>query len=147
MSAKSSPQEIQDRIFERLLDGIESSLPEELAADSRADGEDVEGIAEKTKSALVSGVRKFTQKKLDEARRTHKARTRLLSRKVTELPPSPVQRRDMLVSWAQSSNVRLTARFRDLSSLTDDDVTSALEELMQLEALEKAESETDDNSK
>jgi hypothetical protein len=30
--------------------------------------------------------------------------------------------------------------------LTDDDVTSALEELMQLEALEKAESETDDNS-
>jgi hypothetical protein len=147
MSAKSSPQEIQDRIFEQLLDGIECSLPEALAADSRADGEDVEGVAEKTKLALLSGVRKFTQKKLDEARRNHKARTRLLSRKVIGLPPSPLERRTMLVSWAQNSNVQLTARFRDLSSLTDDDVTSALEELMQLEELEKAESKTDDNSR
>jgi hypothetical protein len=147
MSAKRSPQEVYDSIFEQLLDGIESSRPEELAAESRANGENVEKVAQAMKSALLAGVRKFTQRNLEQARRVHKARTRMLSRTATSLPASPLERRSLLVSWAQKSGAQLTARFRDLSSLTDDDVTSALEELMQLEALEKAQSETDDNSK
>ena len=71
--------------------------------------------------------------------------TELRSRRFT-LPTTAEERRKLLFNSAQNNRLvqRVTARFRDLTELSDEDVDSALEDLMELGAFDEEDTQTDD---
>jgi hypothetical protein len=130
-----------DAILEELLNSIEAAPAEEIADELRAVGRDVNSMAAEAKHSLLSGVKRFEQRKLQAAREAYKSRTGA-QRKKHALPSTPAGRRDHLLAILAAKpqmQAMLTVQHRDFESLTDDDVKSALEELGELGVFEDDE--------
>ncbi len=147
MSADANRRNMElEGLFDNLADAVEHASPEDLLAEAKAAGQDTEQIASDTKSTLLDAVRGFEQRKLHTARATYRTRAAELKRRHIVLPATAAERRRLLLDAAANNKrvAQVTARFRDLKDLSDEDVESALEELMQLGAFNDTAERTDD---
>jgi len=132
-----------------LADAVERASPEDLLAEAKAAGQDTAEIASDVKSTLLDAIRSFEQRKLHAARARYRTRSTELGRRRILLPASPDARRRLLLEAATNNQrvAQVTARFRDLKELSDEDVQSALEDLMELGVLDDSAEQSDDGNK
>lgn len=137
-----------EAILDNVVESVENTPPEELLAEAARSGEDAAHVAARTKDALLKGIRKFEQRKLHAARSAYDARSSELRKRRFTLPTTADERRRLLFKSAQDNQLvqRVTARFRDLTELSDEDVESALEDLMELGAFDEDDAHTDDGN-
>ncbi|MGA8671262.1 MAG: hypothetical protein WB679_15365 [Terracidiphilus sp.] len=133
-------------ILDNLVDSVESTPAEELFAEAARSGQDTTQVATRAKDSLLKGIRKFEQRKLHTARSAYRVRSSELRSRHFNLPATADERRRLLFASAKDNRLvqRVTARFRDLTDLSDEDVDSALEDLMELGAFDEEDTQTDD---
>jgi hypothetical protein len=127
-----------ESLYANLAQGVENASPEDLLAESKAEGDDTQQVASGVRATLLDAVRSFEQRKLHAARHGYRKRSTELRNRRNVLPPTPAERLALLMKAAGSDErvARVTARFRDFKDLTDEDVQSALNDLMELGALD-----------
>jgi hypothetical protein len=132
-----------DEELARIMSGLaESTLgmsDEEMAEELREEGDAPERVADEVRGVLRRAVKAHRQRDLLAAQKAYEERLRRLGRKKYILPESAAGRRDLLMGLlAGNSNVRslLTAQNRNFTDLPDAEVTSYLEQLHELGALE-----------
>jgi hypothetical protein len=137
-----------DTLFPNLAQGVENASPEDLLAEARAEGQDTEQIASSVRSTLLDAVRSFEQRKLHAARHAYRKRSTDLMNKHIMLPATATARRALLLTAASNDQrvAKVTARFRDLKEISDEDVQSALEDLMELGALDDLGKDNNDGN-
>jgi hypothetical protein len=137
-----------DTLFANLAQGVENASPEDLLAEARAEGQDTEQIASSVRSTLLDAVRSFEQRKLHAARHAYRKRSTDLRNKHIMLPATATARRALLLTAASNDQrvAKVTARFRDLKEISDEDVQSALEDLMELGALDDLGKDNNDGN-
>ena len=130
------------REFGAIMKGIEDSVleasDEEILAEARETEEDVEASAERLRFRLVEVVKRLKRERLLIARNERQRALAELEQARASLPTSHVARRALLQAvLAQHSEVRgrLTAQYRDLTRLSDEDVESCLRHLQALGVL------------
>ncbi len=150
MSADTNRSKMDlETLFDNLAEAVDHASPEELLAEAKAAGLDTEQIAADVKNTLLDAVRNFEQTKLHAARNTYQRRSTELRCRRFVLPKSAAERRKMLMDAASSNQrvAKVTAKFRDLRELSDEDIQSALEDLMDLGAFDDAAEQRDDGNK
>jgi hypothetical protein len=139
MSADTNPSEMNlKELFGNLAEAVEQASPEDLLAEAKAAGQNTEQIAADVKSTLLDAVLSFEQRKLHAARSAYRMRSTLQRTRRFVMPATPVERLRMLTDAATRDQrvAKITAKFRDLTKISDDDVRSALEDLMELGAFD-----------
>ena len=129
-----------------LLDAIEENIlqasDEEIIEEKKASGEDPEAAARHVQSIIQSGIKKQRQKKLRAAREGYNQAIVRQQRRTPMLPDDPVERRallDAVLASKQSVPRGITMAFREGKHMSDDDVTSILEDLIELGILSDEE--------
>ena len=147
MSADMNETELEMLLAE-LAKSFEEASPGELLAEAKAAGRDTERIADHVKGTLLDAVRSFEQRKLHAARLTCRTRSSEAKRRRIVLPATTGERRGLLFRASQNNPQvqQITARFRELKEISDDDVESALEDLMELGAFDEVASLGDDEN-
>jgi hypothetical protein len=149
MSADTNPYKMDLReLFGNLAEAVEQASPEDLMAEAKAAGQNTEQIAADVKNTLLDAVLSFEQRKLHVARSAYRTRSTVRRTRRFAMPATPVERLRMLQDAATRDHrvAKITAKFRDLTKLSDDDVRSALEDLMELGAFDDiAEQDNDGN--
>jgi len=141
MSAnKSWNSEQTGHVLNQLADSIEAATPSEIEQDILSSEESLDAIADEMKSAALAGIKKFQQRRLHQARQRYQVSSRQLERQQRRVALTPDARRVQFFSLLKANpgfQSRLTVQHRDLNTLTDADIESALEELDALGAIEK----------
>jgi hypothetical protein len=148
MSADTSPSKMDLKaLFDDLAEAVEQAPPEDLLAEAKAAGQDTERIATEVKNTLLDAVRGFEQRKLHAARSAYRTRSTARHTRRFAMPATPAERRRMLTDAATTNNrvARVTAKYRDLKDLSDEDVQSALEDLMELGVFDDIGEQSDDH--
>jgi hypothetical protein len=132
-----------DEELARIMNGLaESALDvsdEDLAEELREEGDAPERVADEVRGVLRRAVKAHQQRDLLAAQRRYEERLLHLRGKKYSLPETAAGRRDLLMGLlAVNPNVRslLTAQNRDFKDLPDAEVTSYLEQLDELGALD-----------
>jgi hypothetical protein len=125
-------------LYANLAQGVENASPEDLLAEAKAEGQNTEQVVSGVRATLLDAVRSFEQRKLHAARHGYRKRSTELRNRRNILPSTPAERLALLMKAARSDErvAKVTARFRDFKDLTDEDVQSALDDLMELGALD-----------
>ena len=149
MSADTNPSKMDLReLVDNLAEAVEQASPEELLAEAKAAGQNTEQIAADVKNTLLDAVLNSEQRKLHAARSSYRIRSTARRTRRFVIPATPAERLRMLTdAVARDQRVaKITAKFRDLTKISDDDVRSALEDLMELGAFDDiAEKDNDGN--
>lgn len=145
MNSASDPRVQLENILDALADSILEAPSDEILGEVRAEGLDPESLAADVRKGLLSVVSDFRRRRLQAARRAYEEQRRLLEEKHFSLPESPTERRTLLASvlarQTASGLGSLTAQYRDLQEMTDDDVRSLLLQLAELGALDSEEAD------
>lgn len=131
-------------LTESIVASVEELTDAEILAELRESGEDPESLARETRESLQAAVKAFRQQKLLAARRAYQGRLVGLGARVAALPKSAAGRLRLLqevLTHQPALHAALTAQFRDLRDLPDDDVTSYLLDLAALGALPEEDPE------
>jgi hypothetical protein len=149
MSADTNHSKMDLRIlFGNLAEAVEQASPEDLLAEAKAAGQNTEQIAADVKNTLLDAVLSFEQRKLHTARSAYRTRSTARRTRRFVMPATPAERLRMLTDAATRDQrvAKITAKFRDLTKISDDDVRSAIEDLMELGAFDDiAEQDNDGN--
>jgi len=149
MSDDTSPSKMDLRaLLGDLAEAVEQASPEDLLAEAKAAGQDTERIAAEVKDTLLKAVRGFEQRKLHAARSAYRTRSTVRHTRRFAMPATPAERLRTLMDAATKDKrvARLTAKYRDLKELSDEDVQSALEDLMELGAFDDIEEQSHDSN-
>lgn len=139
MSSDTNPNKMDLRVLlANLAEAVEKASPEDLLAEAKAAEQDTEQIATDVKNTLLSAVRTFEQGKLHAARAAYRTRSTARRSRRFVMPATPAERLRMLMKAATRDQrvANITAKFRDLTKISDDDVRSALEDLLELGAFD-----------
>jgi hypothetical protein len=149
MSADTNHSKMDLKIlFGNLIEAVEQASPEDLLAEAKAAGQNTEQIAADVKNTLLDAVLSFEQRKLHAARSAYRTRSTARRTRRFVMPATPAERLRMLTDAATRDQrvAKITAKFRDLTKISDDDVRSAIEDLMELGAFDDiAEQDNDGN--
>ena len=115
-----------------IADSVATAPDDEIIADARDRGEDPAKIAQDVHLAFASSIKQFKQRKLLAAKKEYASARAALSARTLKLPDEPAARRRLLnavIAQQPQLGLALTMQHRELTALSDDDVTTALEEL------------------
>ena len=109
---------------------------EELESEIREEGADVDAIAEGVRNILRDAIKSSQQRPLQEAQTRYEERVAALEVKNYQMPLLHDDQRKMITTILagnpQLGSGFLTAQFRDLQNLPDDEVESYLRQLLEL---------------
>ena len=121
----------------------ESEILDEL----RGDGRDLETEAESVREIFRRAVKEFRQAPLRDAQKRYEQRVSNICKRDFRLPNSASERRELLSAFMAQTpdfgNSILTAQHREFKDLTDIDVESYLNQLMELGAIESSSAKED----
>lgn len=139
MSTKSSDKDQLDALIDALADSVASENDDEILNEAKLSGLDPEREAQRVKALMLSAVKSFQQQSLRSARASYERELEHLRKRTSRLPETPIERRDLfMLAISQKPQYRsvYTAQHRDLKDLTDEDITSFLEDLDALGVLD-----------
>ena len=129
MSKEKEIQALYDALAETLL----SATDDEILEECRRDGETPDQVARGTRALLLSGLKDFQQRSLNEAKASYQRMSKQLRTTAYRLPQTTEERRQLLMAViGKQSRSELVAEFRDFDEMTDDDVESWLEKFAHL---------------
>ena len=134
----SSPKNHMEKL-RALLDAVEEDIlrasDEEIIEDTKTAREDPEASAQHVQSLIQSGIKRQRQKKLRAAREGYNRSAARQQRSTSPLPDDSAERRALLDGiLASHGNVprEITMAFREGKHMSDDDVASILDDLVEL---------------
>jgi hypothetical protein len=149
MSADTNPSKMDlTALFGDLAEAVKQASPEDLLAEAKAAGQDTERIAAEVKNTLLEAVRGFEQRKLHAARSAYHEKSIARHPRRFIMPATAAERRRMLTNAATIDKrvARVTAKYRGLTELSDEDVQSALEDLIELGAFDDVGEQSHDGN-
>ncbi len=135
MSSDDQARRRIDGIFDGLADSIADDTPEELLDEAREAGQNLRAIADEIKNVLHAALKKFEQRKLEAAREACRLRSQCGPNEGKAIGSTADERKRQLSAILESNpeiGAVLTAQHREFETLTDEDVTSTLEDLAEL---------------
>ena len=141
MSNKSRDYDLELFNVMNALGDVEWEMSEdELVAELRAEGEDIETEGEHVREAFRTAIKEYRKAPLRAAQKKYEQHLAEILKKNFHLPDSAAERRNLLSRYLASkpefSSSLLTAQHREFKDLTDTDVESYLKQLMELGALD-----------
>jgi hypothetical protein len=134
------------RLMFGLADSIEDAPTTEILEDAEKSGVSLLDEAEEVRGVFRSAGRSHLQRKLRESRVAYETALVHLQRERCDLPKSAEERRELLQGVLrerpQFHEIVMTAQHRELSELSDDDVSSFLRQLKILGLLDMPASST-----
>lgn len=132
------------------LDAVEEDIlrasDEDIIEETKRAGEDPEAAAQSVQQLIDSSTKRQRQKKLRTAREGYNRLVAQQRRRISPIPSDPAERRALLDGiLANRGDVprEITMAFREGGHMSDDDVSSILEDLAELGFLsEKGEGST-----
>lgn len=124
-----------EALYDALSDSVLSLTDEELLEEIRSDGEDPDAVAERTHALMMRTLKDFRQRALVRAKADRSREIEKMNSFRQLLPNDPPERRDMLAGILKRQPAAggvLTAQWRNLGELTDEDVETMLLELINL---------------
>jgi len=135
-----------DKTDEQRLDALTDALADSILEESDAEnieelrlsGVNPDSEAARLKAMMLATVKAFRQRALETARAGYSRQIERMERKSYAIPETPAKRRDLFAFLAQRPQFTqfVTAQYRDLDKLTDNDIETYLEDLAELGILE-----------
>jgi len=134
MSNKKTDQEKLDAIMEALGDSVLEASDDEIIEELRLAGVDPDAEAARLKAKMLATVKAFRQRALAAAQAGYRSRLEQVDRKPYAVPKTPAARRELFSFVIQQPQYAqyVTAQYRDLENLTDNDIESYLQDLAEL---------------
>ncbi|MGA8644183.1 hypothetical protein [Candidatus Binatus sp.] len=139
MANNRTDQEKLDALIDALDDSILEASDEDLLEELRMRGVDPDAEAARLKTMMLGTVKAFRQRALEAARAAYSSQIKKMEKKPYSLPKTPKERRQLFSLFTQQPQFAefVTAQYRDLENLTDNDIETYLEDLAELGILEK----------
>jgi len=139
MAAKRTDREKMDALIEALGDSVFEADDAEIIEELRESGVDPDKEAARLRGMMLGTVNAFRQQALKTARAAYDQRVEQMSVKTYSIPATPQERRTLFALVAQQPQYAqfVTAQYRDLKDLTDDDIKTCLEDLDELGILRR----------
>jgi len=139
MSSKKVDQERFDVLADALGESILEESDEETLEELRTSGFDPDADAARLKALMLARVKAHQQRRLRAAREGYAQQIANIERNTYRIPTTAAQRRELFSFVLQQPQYAayVTAQYRNLESLTDNDIESQLEDLAELGILEK----------
>ena len=127
-----------DALTDALADSILQATDDENFEELRLSGVDPDAEAARLKAIMLATMKAFRQRALETARAGYSSQIEKMERKSYAIPETPAERRDLFAVIAQRPQYTqfVTAQYRDLDKLTDNDIETYLEDLAELGILE-----------
>ena len=139
MANKRSSSERLEAMFEALAESICDASDGELLEDLRQEGVDPEAEANRLKGMMLDTLKAFQQRRLVSAREGYRRRVEQLEIKKYPIPENPHEQRSLFSLVLQHPRYAglVTAQYRDLKDLSDEDIETYLEDLAELGILDE----------
>ena len=139
MSNKKTDEEKLAAVIDALGDSVLNASDEEILEDLRIAGIDPVAEAARLKSMMLDTVKAFRQRPLQAARVAYSRQIEQMERKRYAIPKTPTERRELfsLVIRQPEFAQFVTAQYRDLEKLTDNDIETYLQDLAELGILQE----------
>ena len=139
MANKKTESERLEAMFDALGESICNESDEEILEDLRQEGIDPEAEAARLRTMMLDTVKAFQQRRLIVAREGYRRRVEQLEKRKYPIPESAQERRSLFSFVLQQPQCArlVTAQYRELKDLTDDDIKTYLEDLAELGILDE----------
>ena len=139
MANKKTESERLEAMFDALGESICNESDEEILEDLRQEGIDPEAEAARLRTMMLDTVKAFQQRRLIVAREGYRRRVEQLEKRKYPIPESAQERRSLFSFVLQQPQCArlVTAQYRELNDLTDDDIETYLEDLAELGVLDE----------
>ena len=139
MANKKTESERLEAMFDALGESICNESDEEILEDLRQEGIDPEAEAARLRTMMLDTVKAFQQRRLIVAREGYRRRVEQLEKRKYPIPESAQERRSLFSFVLQQPQCArlVTAQYRELKDLTDDDIETYLEDLAELGVLDE----------
>jgi len=123
-----------EALMHALADSVLKESPEELANDLREEGIDPDEYAEKIRKVMLEAVKAHRQQALIKAKRSYEDSIEAYEQRRYHLPATPERRRALFDRTIKRDPglLQLTIQHREFTELTDQDITSYLRQLQDL---------------
>ena len=147
MANKKTDSERLEAMFNALAESICNASDDELLEDLRQEGVDPEAEANRLKEMMLDTLKAFQQHGLVSAQEGYRRRVEQLEKKKYPIPESRQAQRTLFSFVLQQPQYAglVTAQYRDLEDLSDEDVETCLEDLAELGILDEMD-KTDDET-
>ena len=139
MSENPTPKEQLDAILDALAESLLEASDEIILEEATEAGEDIKRTEARVKDVFRRASKAFKKKRLQEARAIYEKETRP-AKKHHLIPASFQEKFDLLVHILEARpqiKAVLTAQYRDLNELAEEDVDSFLDDLAKLGVLDE----------
>jgi len=146
MSENPTPKEQLDAILDALAESLLEASDEQILEEAAEAGVDIKKTETRVKDVFRRAAKAFKKKRLQEARAIYEKEMRP-AKKHHLIPASFKEKFDLLVHILEARpqiKAVLTAQYRELTELTEEDVDSCLDELAKLGVLDELHEEKDD---
>ena len=147
MANKKTNSERLEAMFDALAESICNESDDELLEDLRQEGVDPEAEANRLKDMMLDTLKAFRQRGLVSAQEGYRRRVEQLEKKKYPIPENRQAQRSLFSFVLQQPQYAglVTAQYRDLKDLSDEDLETCLEDLAELGILDEMD-KTDDET-
>ena len=147
MANKRTSSERLEAMFEALAESICNAGDGELLEDLRQEGVDPEAEANRLKGMMLDTLKAFQQRRLVSAQKGYRRRVEQLEKKKHPIPGNRQAQRSLFSLVLQQPRYAglVTAQYRDLKDLSEEDIETCLEDLAELGILDEMD-KTDDET-
>ena len=147
MANKKTNSERLETMFDALAESICNESDDELLEDLRQEGVDPEAEANRLKDMMLDTLKAFQQRGLVSAQEGYRRRVEQLEKKKYPIPENRQAQRSLFSFVLQQPQYAglVTAQYRDLKDLSDEDLETCLEDLAELGILDEMD-KTDDET-
>ena len=139
MADKKTESERMEAMIDALGVSICNETDEEILEDLRQKDIDPEAEAARLRTMMLETVKAFQQRRLIAAREGYRRHVEQLEKRKYAIPASAQERRSLFSFVLQQPRYAslVTAQYRELKDLTDDDIETYLEDLAELGILDE----------
>ena len=147
MANKKTNSERLGAMVDALAESICNESDDELLEDLRQEGVDPEAEANRLKDMMLDTLKAFQQRGLVSAQEGYRRRVEQLEKKKYPIPENRQAQRSLFSFVLQQPQYAglVTAQYRDLKDLSDEDLETCLEDLAELGILDEMD-KTDDET-
>ena len=147
MANKKTNSERLEAMVDALAESICNESDDELLEDLRQEGVDPEAEANRLKDMMLDTLKAFQQRGLVSAQEGYRRRVEQLEKKKYPIPENRQAQRSLFSFVLQQPQYAglVTAQYRDLKDLSDEDLETCLEDLAELGILDEMD-KTDDET-
>jgi Fic family protein len=146
MRNKKTDEEKLDALINALGDSVFEETDDEILEELRMEGVDMQAEAARMKAMMLGTVKAFRQRALETARAAYKHQIEQMEKRQYSIPKTPSERRKLFSFFVRQPQFAefVTAQYRNLEDLTDNDIETYLEDLAELGILEKLDPDKTD---